>query len=96
MPSDPLATATDRITGLIIRKKNPLSTLEAVCTVTEAMSDEDAKTILARLIGQRYLCQLDGDIAQMLAARLGVEVQWSHARLVMGSGEWREGRGQNV
>ena len=55
----------------------------------------DARATLHKLIAQRYLCQVDGDIAQLLATRLGVAVQWSHARLALGDLEWKDGRGTN-
>jgi len=93
MITDPLAAATAAIAALVSRKVRPLSTLEAAYHVTEAMSEDDARSVLQRLMGQRYLCQLDGDIAQMLATRLGVQVQWTHARLTLGELEWKEGRG---
>lgn len=92
MTTDPLAAATAAIAALVSRKTNPLSTLEAAFAVTEAMSEADARATLQQLIAQRYLCQLDGDIAQLLATRLGVQVQWSHMPLIP-SAEWREGRG---
>ncbi len=93
MHPDPLAAATDSIRSLVSRKVRPLSSLEAVYVVTEAMSEADAKTILRQLIAQRFLSQMDGDIAQMIAQRLGVPVQWAHARL-NGDGKWIEGRGE--
>ena len=92
MTTDPLAAATDAIRAMIRRKANPRSTLEATFFVTSSMSDQDALRVLQRLIAQRYLCQLEGDIAQLLAQRLGVEVQWSHMPLLPGGG-WMEGRG---
>lgn len=91
MTTDPLAAATAQISEMVTRKTNPLSSLEATFFVTESMSDQDAQTILQRLLAQRFLCQLDADIAQLLAQRLGVEVKWSHTRF---DGEWKEGRGQ--
>lgn len=93
MITDPLAAATAAIAALVSRKVRPLSTLEAAFAVTEDMSEADARATLQRLIAQRYLCQLEGDIAQMLATRLGVQVQWTHARLALGELEWEEGRG---
>jgi hypothetical protein len=87
---DALATATERIAELVKRKG--LSSLEATFTVSESLSEQDAKAALQRLIEQRYLCQMDADLAQLLAQRLGVEVQWSHAKF-SGNGEWVEGRG---
>lgn len=90
--SDPLTNAQASIRDLMTRKARPLSSLEAVFQVTEGMNEADAADALRRLIGQRYLCQLDGDIAQMLAAKLNVPVQWSHLPLVP-DGEWVEGRG---
>lgn len=91
--NDPYTAAIATIHELVTRKVRPLSTLEAVFHVTEAMSETDARATLQRLMTQRYLCQLDGDIAQMLATRLGIQVQWSHMPLTPGA-EWREGRGQ--
>lgn len=91
-----LATITDKISQLVSRKAAPLSSLEACFIVCEGISEADAKAVLAKLMSNRYLSQLDGDIAQMLAARLGIAVQWSHMPLndfVWGSGEWVEGRG---
>ena len=93
MTTNPYAAATAAIHELVTRKVRPLTTLEAVFVVTEAMSEEDAKSVLHRLIAQRYLCQLDADLAQFLAQRLGVQVQWSHARLTVGELDWKEGRG---
>lgn len=92
MRQDPLTTAQESIRELTTRKVRPLSSLEAVFQVTEGMSADDATEALQRLLAQRYLCQLDSDIAQMLATRLGVEVAWSHMPLVPG-GEWMEGKG---
>lgn len=94
MPTDPLATATDQIRTLINRKTAPLSPLAAIFQVTEAMSDEDAKSVLQRLMAQRFLSQMDADLAQFLAQRLGIEVKWSHTA-INGDGEWIEGRGHN-
>lgn len=93
--SNPLATAQANIRELVMRESHPMSSLEAVFQVTEGMSEADARDAFQRLLAQRYLCQLDGDIAQMLAAKLGVAVQWSHLPLVP-DGEWVEGRGANV
>lgn len=90
---DPLTTAQDTIRELTTRKVRPLSSLEAVFQVTEAMSEADATEALQRLLAQRYLACDDADLAQMLAAKLGVPVQWSHMPLVPG-GEWVEGRGE--
>lgn len=92
MTPDPYAAAVNTINELVTRKVRPLSTLEAAYHVTEAMSEADARSVLQRLIAQRYLSQVDGDIAQLLATRLGVQVQWSHLPLSP-SAEWREGRG---
>lgn len=91
--TDPLAAATAAIHELVTRRSRPLSALEAAFRVTEAMSEADARAVLYRLIAQRYLFQTDADVAQLLARRLGVEVQWSHMPLVP-SAEWQEGRGQ--
>lgn len=96
MTTDPLTTTYNNIGRFVGRKVQPLSSLEACFIVCEAMSEADAKAVLAKLMSQRHLCQLDGDIAQMLAAKLGVEVQWSHKPLgdfVSGDGQWVEGRG---
>lgn len=92
MTTDTYAAAVNTITELVTRKVRPLSTLEAAFHVTEAMSEADARNVLQQLIAQRYLCQLDGDIAQLIAQRLGVQVQWSHLPLSP-SAEWKEGRG---
>lgn len=90
--ADPLATATESIRTLVSRRINPMPLLQATFMVVEVMSTEDAKQVLAQLLRQRYLAQTDADMAQMLAARLGVGVQWSHATF-KGDGEWVEGRG---
>jgi len=92
MTTDPYAVAVNTINELITRKVRPLSSLEATFHAIEAMSEVDARATLHRLIERRYLCQLDADIAQFLAQRLGVQVQWSHMPLIP-SAEWREGRG---
>jgi hypothetical protein len=91
MRPDPLATATDAIRELVNRKVRPLSWLEATFAVVEAMTTEKATATLAQLIQRRYLAIYDADLAQMLAQKLGVEVQWRHARF-NGDG-WNEGRG---
>lgn len=95
MTTDPYAVAVNTINELITRKVRPLSSLEATFHAIEAMSEDDARATLHKLIAQRYLCQVDGDIAQLLATRLGVAVQWSHARLALGDLEWKDGRGTN-
>ena len=95
MTTNPYTAAVNTITELVTRKVRPLSTLEAAFHVTEAMSEADARNVLQQLIAQRYLSQVDGDIAQLLAARLGVQVQWAHAMLTSGGLEWKEGRGTN-
>lgn len=92
MQPDPLAIATDSISDLITRKARPLSSLEATFNVVEAMDAATAKQVLGRLLAQRYLCQLKADLAQMLAQKLAVPVQWSHTKF-NGGGEWVEGRG---
>lgn len=88
---DPLTTATAAVRELVHRKMRPLSWLEATFAVVDAMTTETATATLAQLIQQRYLALYDADMAQMLAQKLGVEVQWSHARFD-GDG-WNEGRG---
>lgn len=93
MPADPLAAATQKIRELVSRKVRPLGWLEAAFLVSEGMPDDDAKEAFKQLLQQRFLVRPDADLAQMLAARLGVEVQWSHMPLVPGA-EWQEGRGQ--
>lgn len=92
MTTDPLAAASDAIRALVKRKANPLTWLAATFTVIEAMDDATARAVLGRLMAQRFLAIYDADMAQLLAQRLGVEVQWSHATF-MGDGEWIEGRG---
>lgn len=91
-----LAAITDKISRLVSRKTAPLSSLEACFIVCEEMSETDAKAVLAKLMSSRYLSQIEGDIAQMLSARLGIEVTWTHKPLgdfVSNSGEWVKGRG---
>lgn len=93
---DPLATATNAIRDKVSSKNNPLSWLEAAFVVTERMSESDAKEALGQLIRRQFLSVHDADLAQMLAARLGVQLQWSHkplAEFISGDGEWIEGRG---
>lgn len=90
MPTDPLATATAQIRLLVDKHKK--SWLEATYFVSESLSEEDAKQVLIALIHRQFLSIGDADLAQMIAARLNVPLQWSHARL-NGDGEWVEGRG---
>jgi hypothetical protein len=91
MHPDPVATATDAIRELVHRKVRPLTWLEATFVVTESMTPEAATQALKQLLGQHYLALPDADLAQMLAHKLGVEVQWSHTRF-NGDG-WHEARG---
>lgn len=91
--NDPLTAATEAIHALCNRKARPLSWLEACFEVTEAMDTETATEALQQLIARRYLDRESADIAQMLATRLGIPVQWSHMPLIPGA-EWKEGRGQ--
>lgn len=93
MQLDALDAATNAIRELANRRIRPLSWLEATFAVVEAMSEAEAKTVLQQLMTQRFLAVYDADLAQMLAQRLGVPVQWSHAML-SGDGEWIEGRGE--
>ena len=83
--TDPLTTATDAIRKLARRKQNPVSWLEAAFIVSERMSTDDATQVLTQLIQRQFLCTHDGDLAQMLAAKLGVELRWSHTNL---AGRW--------
>lgn len=90
MPTGPYAAATTAIYALVTRKVRPLSSLEAAFHVAEAMSKTDAQAVLDRLIAQRYLCQTDADVAQLLAQRLGVEVQWLHMPYRLVENGWKE------
>lgn len=90
--TDSLATATTAIRALVDRKTRPLSWLEATFQVSEGMSEDEAKEALIQLLHQRFLDRPSADLAQMLAARLGAEVQWSHIKL--NGDEWKEGRGE--
>lgn len=93
MQSDLLAQATSRIHELVNRKVRPLTELEATFGVSESMSEEDAIVLLQQLLRQRFLCRSEADLAQFLATKLSIEIEWSHMELVP-SGEWLEGRGQ--
>lgn len=92
MPTDPLTTATESIRALV--KKHQKSWLECAYLVSESLSEADAKQVLIALIRRRFLSVNDADLAQFLGQRLGVPIQWSHAKL-NGDGEWVGGRGRN-
>lgn len=93
MPTDPLTATTEQIHELMTRRFRPLPALAAIFEVTEAMDTGTATTVFTQLVARRYLDRELADLAQMLATKLGVEVQWSHMQLTPGA-EWQEGRGQ--
>lgn len=95
MQTTPLDAATDSVRKLANRKIAPLSWLEATFAVVEGMSTEVATQVLDQLLRQRFLAIYDADMAQMLAQKLGREVQWSHARFpITEDRDWEEGRGE--
>lgn len=92
MTTDPLSVATDKISNTS-RRQNPLV---ATFLVVEAMDEATAKEVFTQLMHRQFLDCASADLAQMLAAKLGVAVQWTHKPLgdfVSGDGEWAEGRG---
>lgn len=87
----PLPTAQQAIASMLARKGNTLSSLEATFATVELMSEADANAALDALIAQRHLCQMDADLAQMLAQKVQRAVRWRHYEF--GTGNWNEGRG---
>lgn len=85
-----LSTVTDRIRELV--HKRSMSWLAATFAVTESMTTQDAQAALKELLFRDGLSVHEADMCQMLAQRLGVELEWEHVKF-NGDGIPEKGRG---
>lgn len=69
----------------------------ATARVVATMPLTEARLLLQRMVEPgRALALVDADLADLLAARSGLTVQWQHQRLYGDAAGWQPGRGKSV